>query len=417
MKQAIISRVFAVIFSTATMLLASSGGMAHETGGGAHNTGSHAKSPDLGTSAAVDRKGRLWLAMTEAADGKKFVVLQTSDDHGKTWSAPARILRTPEPVAASGEARPHIAFGNNDEIYVTYTRTIAKPHVGDIRFVRSVDGGKTFSDPITLHDNKDVITHSFETMVIDAKGRIFVAWIDGRDSEKAKTAKRKYAGSALYYAVSDDQGASFKGDYKIADNVCECCRIAMAIDPQGEPVAMWRHIFSGSIRDHATAVLTADGKSSSPERVTFDNWKVDACPHHGPSLVFDAAGNRHQVWFDVKDGEGGAFYSATSMQAVSDKSDKAVKAVALGSAQAEHPDVAVSGKAIAVAWKSFDGKATHVLGRVSLDGGKSWKEQEFGMTAGPSDQPHLVTSPDGIVLIWRTQADGIKTVFIARESA
>jgi hypothetical protein len=38
------------------------------------------------------------------------------------------------------------------------------------------------------------------------------------------------------------------------------------------------------------------------------------------------------------------------------------------------------------------------------------------MTAGPSDHPHLIAAPDGVVLIWRTQADGVKTAFIAQDA-
>ena len=37
----------------------------------------------------------------------------------------------------------------------------------------------------------------------------------------------KYRGAAVYFAVSDNQGASFRGDFKLADYSCECCRIAM----------------------------------------------------------------------------------------------------------------------------------------------------------------------------------------------
>lgn len=401
MKTHKIGSVIAAFAGLAAMFLVAGSGMAHEAGG-------HGKQAELGTSAAVDDKGRVWMVMKEAADGKQFVTLQTSDDHGKSWSAPQRVLDQPEPVAAGGEARPHIAFGRKGEVYITYTRTIAKPHIGDIRFVRSVDGGKTFSAPITLHADKEVVTHSFESLAVDDKGRIYVTWIDGRDREKAKKNQAKYVGSALYYAVSDDQGASFRGDYKIADNVCECCRIALDIDAKGQPAVMWRHVFAGSIRDHALARLTPEGKPSALERVTFDNWKVDACPHHGPSLAFDAAGKRHQTWFNVKGGEGGAFYASTA-------GDAPGKPVALGSAQAEHPDVAVKGSTVVVAWKQFDGKATRVLGRVSQDGGGTWSERDFGQTAGPSDQPHLVPAADGVLLLWRTQADGVKTTLVKRE--
>jgi hypothetical protein len=63
-----------------------------------------------------------------------------------------------------------------------------------------------------------------------------------------------------------------------------------------------------------------------------------------------------------------------------------------------------------VAWKQFDGKATAILARVSGDGGATWREQELGQTAGESDQPRLVASPTAIVLVWRTQNEGIRVI-------
>jgi hypothetical protein len=35
--------------------------------------------------------------------------------------------------------------------------------------------------------------------------------------------------------------------------------VALAHDPDGVPVALWRHVFEGSVRDHAVQRL--DGKS------------------------------------------------------------------------------------------------------------------------------------------------------------
>jgi hypothetical protein len=379
-------------------------------GAHAHGSDGHGKSPDLGTAAAIDRNGHLWAVTKETVNGEQFAVLQTSTDMGKTWSAPKRVQKTPEPIAANGEARPHIAFGNKDELYITYTKPIAKPHIGDIRFVRSLDGGQTFSAPMTVHANRDVITHSFESMLVDRAGRIYVAWIDGRGYEQAKTRKERYAGSAVYYAVSTDGGATFKGDYKVADHSCECCRIGLALNPQGNAVAMWRHVFAPNIRDHALSELTPDGKTSPVSRVTFDDWRIDACPHHGPSVAYAPDGTRHQVWFNGKEGDGdGALY------AMATPAGPPGVPISLGSEQASHPDVAVQGKQVVVAWKQFDGKSTAILARLSNDGGASWEEKELVRTSAASDQPHLITYPSGVVLIWRTQNEGIRVIPVIKE--
>lgn len=397
------------IFSFALLALALTASSAMAQDAHAQHKGMKHGRLELGTSAAVDAQGRLWIATVEPAQpAGSHVVLQMSPDLGKTWSPAMRALQVPEPVEAAGESRPKLAFGSKGEIYVAYTRPLGKPYTGEIRFVHSVDGGRTFSPPITVHANRDLITHRFESMLVDRGGRIYVAWIDKRDGTAARARNEAYRGAAVYYAVSEDSGASFRGDYKLADHSCECCRIALALDAQGRPVAMWRHVFEPNVRDHALAELRPDGKPGAASRVTFDDWRVDACPHHGPGLAFGPDGTRHQVWFDMKDGEGGLFYAA------SQASGAPGKPVRMGTAQAEHADVAVQGKNIVVAWKQFDGKATAILARLSDDGGQRWRERELARTGGASDQPRLVNTPQGIALVWRTQNEGVQTVLTDR---
>lgn len=358
----------------------------------------------LGTSAAVDPQGRLWIARTEPAGTDAFVVLQMSADMGKTWSTPRRVQQVPEPIEASGESRPKLAFGDKGQVFVSYTRPLGKPHTGEIRFVRSADGGRTFSPPVTVHRNRDLVGHRFDTMIVDKTGRLYIAWIDKRDGEAAKARKQKYAGAAVYYAVSDDGGASFKGDYKIADHTCECCRIAIALDGDGKAVTLWRHVFEPNVRDHALATLAPDGTASAPVRATFDDWRIDACPHHGPSLAYGPDGSRHQVWFNGKGDAGGVFHASAP------PSGKLRTPARLGSAQAAHGEVAVQGRHVAVVWKQFDGDATAVMGKLSPDGGSSWRDLTLATTKGSSDHPHLVPTAGGIVLVWRTQDEGIHTI-------
>jgi hypothetical protein len=392
--------------------LAAASAMAQSPAPHQHSHGGSGAAQELGTSAAIDKEGRLWAVTKGVAEDGQFVMLQTSTDMGRSWSAPRKVQHSPEPVAAGGESRPKIAFGDRGEIYIAYTRPIARPHIGEIRFVRSLDGGRTFSEPMTVHANRDIITHSFESMIVDRAGRIYIAWIDDRDARIAKARGEQYAGSAIYYAVSRDGGASFQGDYKLADHSCECCRIALALDPQGDAVALWRHVFSPNIRDHALAELKPDGKSPPMVRATFDDWRIGACPHHGPSLAYAPDGTRHQVWFNGKDSDGGGvLYSATAAQG------RPGAPVALGSAQASHADVAVQGKRIAIAWKQFDGQSTAILARLSEDGGMSWQQKELARTMADSDKPYLIPSPSGMFLIWRTQKEGIRVIPAGKEKS
>lgn len=343
----------------------------------------------LGTSGAFDQQGRLWVVHA----GDNGIVLRSSADEGRSWTPPRQVLPKPETVEANGEARPKIAFGPQGQLYLSYTQALGKHHTGNIRFLRSLDGGQTFSAPATVQRDRAPIGHRFDDIQVDPQGRIFLTWLDQRDKD---TAQRPYRGIAVYYAVSTDAGASFGEDVKVADHTCECCRIATAVGPDGRVAAMWRHIFEPNVRDHAVAWLPADGRpAAAPERATEDGWKIDACPHHGPSLAFDGDGNRHQAWFSAAGDEGGVFYSSRG------------NVMRLGGPQAEHAEVAAAGKRVAVAWKEFDGAATGIHAQLSADGGATWNKYTVATTQGASDHPHLMRRGAELWLLWRTADDGI----------
>lgn len=381
----------------------------------AHGAGSHGQEgapaarplprPQLGTSAALDSQGRLWMAHAEpvaqadAGPALSNIVLAWSADGGQIWTRVGPVLANPEPVEANGEGRPKLAFGPRGQLYLSFTRPLDKPHTGHIRFARSLDGGLSFSEPVTVQRDLAVTGHRFDSIVVDPRGRIFVAWIDKRELDAARAIKKPYRGAAVYYAVSTDDGASFGPDLRVADHCCECCRIALSVTPDGQVLAMWRHIFEPNIRDHAMAVL-GPLRAGPPSRVSFDDWRIDACPHHGPSLAVDSRGSRHQVWFSGGD-DGGLFY------AVSGAGGRPGKAVRLGGARAEHGEVAVAGERIALAWKEFDGEATRVVVRVARKAGASFQERVLATSRGASDHPHLVSRGGAIWLLWRTEDEGV----------
>lgn len=354
--------------------------------------------PALGTTAALDPQGRLWIVSTEPVDRNAHVLVQRSEDRGGTWLSPIRVTARAEPVAADGENRPKLAFGSRGEMYVSWTSPTSEKFTGDIRFSRSLDGGKTWSEPAVVHRDRQVITHRFESLIVDRAGRVWIAWIDKRDLSIAQAARREYSGAAIYYAYSDDRGVTWRGDFKLADHSCECCRIALALDAQGRAVAMWRHVFPPNERDHALAVLQPEGKDIVVERVTFDRWNIDACPHHGPSLAISDDGARHAVWFDQVNGEGRAYYGR-----LTNSSPSNVQALPAG---ASHADLAVDGNNIAIVWKRFDGEATRVESWLSNDGGKHFKPGPSLQTDGDSDQPRVVSKDGTMLVVWR-RAEGI----------
>jgi hypothetical protein len=346
----------------------------------------------LGTSAAADPDGGLWTAYAEQTGENSVLRVARFDEVNRVWQPALRVNERPEPISADGENRPKLAFGLRGELYVSWTSPTSAKYTGDIRFARSLDSGKTWSAPTTVHRDRQRISHRFESLLVDGSGKIWIAWLDKRDLHAAEAAKRPYAGAAMYYAFSSDRGNSWQGDFKLADHSCECCRIAMTLDQNGRPALMWRHVFEANQRDHAFAVLEPD-KTAVLQRVTFDRWAIDACPHHGPSVAIGSDGTRHAVWFTQIGGAGRVYYGQ-----LRDHSPANVRELPSG---ASHADIVASGKRVAIAWKRFDGRATRIETLVSHDGGASFRDGPVLRTEGESDQPRLVSVGSRVRLVWR----------------
>lgn len=362
---------------------------------------------ELGSGAAFDRDGRLWVAYKDGP----FVALRSSADFGRSFGPVQHVNHGPEQVAADRESRPKVAIGPNGEIFVTWTQALATPYTGFIRFARSTDGGKSFAAPLTVHTNRDQIAHRFDAIAVDTAGRVFVSWIDKRDVTAAQARKQPYAGAAIYYAVSKDHGVTFQGDYKVADQSCECCRIAMSATPDGHMLALWRHVFPPNVRDHAVATLGGNGTATRYQRATFDDWRIDACPHHGPGASVAPDGTLHLVWFTMREGKPVVSVGRW-------KDGKLLAQRQLDDPRAQHADImVVDEQHIVVAWKSFDGKQTHLRAIVSEDGGTSWQTRELAGTGRDADQPHLLQYGGQAYVLWRTAAEGFRVFAVSKEDA
>ncbi|MBI5255497.1 MAG: exo-alpha-sialidase [Burkholderiales bacterium] len=365
--------------------------------------------PPLGMGAALAPDGALWVVML---DSTGRLQLQTSTDLGRHWTAPRPLDTAGDPVSADGENHPKIAFGRGGQVVVAYTQPLARPNTGQVRLLRSTDAGASFAPPVTVHRDRQVITHRFESIAFDARGVLHVVWIDKRDLEAAQAAGQAYAGAAIYRNESADGGASFGPDLKVADHSCECCRIALAPTPEGGVAAMWRHVWPVNLRDHAFARLGGTGDASAPAargagpvRASQDGWVVQGCPHHGPGLAPAADGGWHAVWFGVRDGQPGVRHGRLDAAGAPHGNARL-----LPDAAADHASVATLGPRVAIVWRGFDGEATRWRAWLSEDDGARFTLRELGHSRAENDHPRLVSDGHRVLALWRLADEGVRVV-------
>jgi hypothetical protein len=349
-------------------------------------------------SVAFSSRGSLWAAFVQG----QHVYITRSDDLAKMFSTPVRVNSKPEDIYARGENRPKIGLGSRGEIYLSWTEKTAGKYTGNIRFSFSVDEGRSFAAPRTINTDRQLTSHRFDQLYVAPDGSIFLAWLDKRDKLEAVAAGEDHPGSAVYFAVSRDSGKTFSENYRVANNSCECCRMAMAPAGQDRVALMWRHIFNDSTRDHAVAVLAADGSVSGVARASYDEWKINACPHHGPDMEYAGSQRYHLAWFSNGQEQQGLYYGKYDFARGKPEAVRQMDS----RPGAGHPQVETLAGRVIYLWKYFDGERSQVLMSESANKGANWSSPRVVLeTALASDHPLLVKHEGQLYLSWLIKGD------------
>ena len=350
---------------------------------------------------AFGNDGSLWLVR---GSGEGIVVVRSSDQ-GRTFSSPVAVNRTRIDIDWGPDARPRIVIAPDGEAVVTFAVFQDKRFNGRAYYARSTGGGAAFTEPKPV--TADATSQRFETAGIDPSGRLFVTWLDKRNVARSIAAGRPYAGAALAFAWADS-ATGFGDTHIAADNTCECCRLGLAFAGPGRPAVMFRNIFAGSIRDHAVVTFENPDTPGPLRRVSVDDWKTEACPHHGPSLAIAPDGSQHAAWFTDGTRRKGLFYARAD-----DAKSPFGQPLALSPAdrQPSRPYVLATTNAVHLVWKEFDGNKTRVRWQASHDGGRSWSGgSTIADTSDASDHPLLVARGERAYLSWLTKLEGYRLI-------
>jgi hypothetical protein len=351
----------------------------------------------------ITKDGQLLLAWTAGG----VVSVSQSADGGKTFSPAVKIAEHGKALDTGSDARPQIVSDSKGNVFLAYAFFKDANWNAQINTARSVDGGKTFSTPESLV--RDNSSQRFPSLLIKSGDALFIAWIDKRLVAAAKQGDLPRLGGSIAYAASTDGGKSFQAERFANESSCECCRIGASLDPKGQVAIAYRAIFSGGIRDQASQVITSKG-AEPIRRVAEDDWKTDACPHHGPSIAVSGSGKFHVAWYTQGAKRSGVFYANSSDQGVT--YSKPTRIGAEG-ANVARPYLLASGKQVWLVWKEFDGTFSSIFMKQSHDDGTTWSEAKLvSKTSGYSDHPLLVKRDREILLSWLTRIDGYQLVQI-----
>jgi hypothetical protein len=351
---------------------------------------------------AVTRDGKIvlaWIAQ-QGHDNNLFLAQPGSD--------PKPVRVNPEGLSVDSLRQPPgLALGPGGEVYVSWSSAKPVPEGGlftsDLRLSRSLDGGKTFENPLRVNEDRP-ISHSFEGLGVAPDGTVIVSWIDSRDGVST---------AGTYLARVTERGSRVEKTLKLDEGeTCVCCRIDVAAGPGDTVAVAWRKVFPGSIRDMVVGLSRDGARSFSPAGLVHaDRWKINACPHRGGSVAMDGRGRVYLAWYtETAEGQPRMLFAASGDGLRFGPPSR------LNTAAGYIPDqvrlAADPAGRVAIVWEEATAVRRRVLLRYSTDGGRTLSAPQALSQAIKAYAPDVAVAPRGdFVVAWHEeQFPVLKTV-------
>ena len=293
----------------------------------------------------------------------------------------------------------------------------------DIQYVRSTDGGVTFSPPVSVVGDDAGGVQDFPSLAVDSNNVLYIAWVDGRDIRKGTSNTDQ-----IYMTKSTDGGASF-AEPKRASNMpggiggsCECCNTSTAVSPDGDVYIAFRSNME-NIRDVFVARSRDGGETfGTAIRAASESWELFACPMAGPVIALDRKERLHIMWKDGRpsaEGKQYIYYTLLPKDADACLFDRRLYP---GAIQTNYPTlgIAPSGEMVCT-FENFQDGRLQGLYMVSGDGGNGF-EFRGSLTAGlegvNQEMPVIVAGPSGErYIVWQDDRRGNTDIWFVRDDS
>lgn len=199
--------------------------------------------------------------------------IRRSTDAGATWSSPinATGFFTPAGTICAGRQTvkncirtnqfPRMAVDNSytssrGNVYMVFEVNPAGTDIADVHFVRSTNGGVSWSTPLRVNDDATTTDQWMEAIDVDPKtGKIFVSWYDSREDPANNLMTR------VYGAVSTDGGITFSTNEAISNELFNPNN--MAVGQGGGQANYIGDYFGISAIGHTSYAVWMDGRNNT----------------------------------------------------------------------------------------------------------------------------------------------------------
>jgi hypothetical protein len=223
-----------------------------------------------GTSLLQDSTGRIWLAWgcaTAETTLTGAVYYRTTDNGGQSWSSTRRLTDLP----ADGNIPSIIQVST--EIWIVF-KSHALSGNGDVWYVKTNDGGASWSEPIRLTSSP--AEEFTPDAMIDSTGKIWVVWT--RDAGSGSPRPQD-----IYYKTSIDNGASWSLDVQLTSEQYQETHTHIVEDVHGKILVFYQY-FDGANSTIWYKTTSDRGDTwSDPQELATDNISNPGVPN--PALI------------------------------------------------------------------------------------------------------------------------------------
>jgi len=305
------------------------------------------------------------------------VVLFTALDASQNWSAPTNVFGT-----SLDCLHPDIAIEHGGAIVLTWTSKTGNDSK-DVFFVRSNDGGKTWTEAKNISKTG---TATDSVIAVTPDQSIHVVW-----QNKTQQADP----CDILYTRSTDNGATWSTPENVSNTPKHASEPAIAVDDEGDVGVCWLDSRSGDHRPDIFYSRKSNGAWTHPLNVS-DSPRMSGYP----GIAFGTKNMVFISWADNSRKE----KSPDIWCAVGNRKEHFRKPINISDTPgvSSHPAIAADNHGhVVVVWADTSPGVSDIFGRISTDRADDFSTVlDLPHTVGTSTNPRVTISGDHAYVVW-----------------
>lgn len=327
---------------------------------------------------------------------------------GKTWSTPVTVNQNISPVRKSKRGNDFQVAASGDKVMAIWQTKGGEPWTGIMSAALSLDKGKTWNkipSPVSYKHSK--IDQGYFDIAADQKGDFHLTWLDDRE-EAGDTQGLRYASFK-----TTTKNASWIYHNNLEATACTCCWSNITVDSKGNIHVLYR---DDSPRDMMLSSSFDTGQSWKKHGAVWPfNWEFVGCPHQGGGLSSTQLEGKtvlHSVIWNGNENNKGLYYHQSKPS-----SESIAPIIPLGDETSASGDIAViNNDHIGVVYITGTGENVKVMAKLSKNGGQSWlKEYRLTTDGAEPSHPRIIGTPDGFRFFWTEWQENGNAITIMSE--